>query len=152
MTAERSSGVPTTVWAMTTVTVTDTIDAPAAKVWPIVSDFGGLNKIMRGIDSWRTEGEGLGMDRFIGMGGGEVVERLTWLDPAAYSFSYSILSGPLPFTRYVATVRLSDNGATTGIVWEGNFTPTGASEEETTKLANGIYTSIIKSVKRAVAA
>lgn len=137
---------------MTKVTVTDTIDAPAAKVWPVISDFGGIDKIMRGIEGFRTEGQGIGMDRFIAMGGGEVVERLTWLDDEAHSFSYTILSGPLPFERYVATVRLTDLGASTGVVWEGNFTPAGASEEETVQMANGIYAGAIKAVKRAVVA
>jgi Polyketide cyclase / dehydrase and lipid transport len=133
---------------MTTVTVTDTFDHPAATVWPVVSDFGGIHKYMRGMEPPTVEGTGLGQDRVITMGGGAVVERLTWCDPDAMAFSYTILSSPLPFTRYVATVKLSPQGDRTGIEWQGNFEPDGVSEEEASTMAHGIYTGAIKGFKK----
>ncbi|MDH4146655.1 MAG: SRPBCC family protein [Acidimicrobiia bacterium] len=136
---------------MTVVTVSDTFDAPIDRVWPMVSDFGGIEKYMRGIDSLSTEGSGLGMDRIIGMGEGAVVERLTWLDDAAHSYSYTIVSGDgLPFDRYVATVKLAANGDRTDIVWEGNFAPKSGQEEAAPKLARAIYTGGIKGYKAAL--
>lgn len=135
---------------MTTVTVTDTFDHPAEKVWPIVSDFGGIHKYMRGLDGTRVEGSGLGQDRFLPMAGGEVVERLTWCDADAYAFSYTILSGPLPFDRYVATVKLTPKGTSCDIEWQGNFEPKDGAEEEATKLANAIYSGGIKGYKKAL--
>ncbi len=135
-----------------TVTVKDSIDAPASVVWPVISDFGGLDKLVRGIERFRTEGDGLGMQRYIDMGGGEIVERLTWLDNESMTFSYTMLTSPFPFERYVATVRLIDEGTTTGVTWQGVFAvPAGADEAEAAQMASAVYSHGIESVKRAVA-
>ncbi|MFN0026035.1 MAG: SRPBCC family protein [Acidimicrobiales bacterium] len=135
---------------MTQVTVTDSFDHSAAAVWPVVSDFGGLHKYMRGMEPYPVVGSGIGQDRSLPMAGGEVVERLTWLDNDAMAFSYTIISGPLPFERYVATVKLSADGARTGIEWQGNFEPAGVTEEEASTLANKIYAGAIKGFKKAL--
>jgi uncharacterized protein YndB with AHSA1/START domain len=135
---------------MTTVTVTDTFDAPAERVWPMISDFGGIEKYMRGIDSLRMEGEGLGADRVIGLAGGVVVERLTWLDPEALAYSYTIISGPIPVDRYVATVKLTPEGQRCAIEWTGHFEPDGVTLEEAQKFVRGIYTGGIKGYKKAL--
>jgi hypothetical protein len=137
---------------MTTVTVTDTFDHPAERVWPVVSDFGGIHKYMRGMEPAVVHGSGLGQDRILAMAGGEIVERLTWLDADAMAFSYTIISGPLPLARYVATVKLTANGDTTDIEWQGNFEPDGIPEAEGEAMANGIYTGAIKGFKKHLAA
>ena len=133
---------------MTTVTVTDTFDHPVDKVWPAVSDFGGIHKYMRGMEPAEVKGEGIGQDRALAMPVGTVVERLTWLDPAATAFSYTILSGPLPFDRYVATVKLTARGDKTDIEWQGNFEVIGIPEDEGAKMADGIYAGAIKGYKK----
>ena len=134
---------------MTTVTVQERFDQPIDEVWPVVSDFGGISKYFKGIEC-TSEGTGLGSDRFIAMGGGTVVERLTWLDDDDHSLSYTILSGPLPFARYVASIRLSPDGSGTLATWQGTFEPAGVSEEEAAKVANGIYSGGLKAYKAAV--
>lgn len=136
---------------MSTVTVNDTFDHPADKVWPIVSDFGGIHKYMRGLEMADVRGSGLGQDRALVMGPDTIVERLTWLDPQAMAYSYTIVSGPLPFERYVSTVKLTADGDRTHIEWQGNFEPAGVSEEEASKMVNGIYTGGIKGFKKALA-
>lgn len=137
---------------MTTVTVTDTFDHPADKVWPVVSDFAGIHQYMRGLEPAEVRGSGLGQDRVLAMPGGSVVERLTWFDPAALAYSYTIIEGPLPFDRYVATVKLTADGERTHIEWQGNFVPAGgATEEEASKVVNGIYTGGIKGFKKFLA-
>lgn len=136
---------------MTTVTVSDTFDHPADQVWPVVSDFGGIHKYMRGMEPAEVQGTGLGQDRILAMPAGPVAERLTWCDAEAKSFSYTILSGPLPFARYVATVKLTPRGDATDIVWEGNFEAVGVPEEEAVAMANGIYSGAIKGFKRFLA-
>jgi hypothetical protein len=136
---------------MTTVTVTDTFDHPADKVWPVVSDFGGIHKYMRGMEPAAVTGEGIGQDRVLAMPGGSVAERLTWLDHAATAFSYTILSGPLPFDRYVATVKLTPRGEQTDIEWQGNFEVVGVPEDEGMAMANGIYSGAIKGFKKFLA-
>ena len=136
---------------MTTVTVTDTFDAPVEQVWPHVSAFGDIDKYLRNLESVRVEGGGLGTDRCIGTPGGEIVERLTWLDDNTHQLSYTIVSGPIPVERYVATVKLSPQGERCGIEWVGCFEPTGMSVEEAEKNFSGVYNAIIRGVKRALA-
>ena len=136
---------------MTTVTVTDTFDHPAAQVWPVVSDFGGIHQYMRGMEPAVVHGTGLGQDRILVMPAGEVLERLTWLDPDALAFSYTIISSPLPFARYVATVKLTPKGDQTDIEWQGNFEVDGVPEEEGVTMANGIYSGAIKGFKKHLA-
>lgn len=137
---------------MTTVTVTDTFDHPVDKVWPLVSDFGGIHKYMRGMPETQVEGSGLGQDRVIDLPQGQVVERLTWLDNAAHSFSYTIITAPLPFRRYVATVKLTARGNQTDIEWQGNFDVEGVSVEDGEAMARGIYSGGIKGYKKALEA
>lgn len=136
---------------MTRVTVTDHFDQPVEQVWPIIADFGGIADLVPGIGSCRVEGTGIGQDRIMDLGGAvPVVERLTWFDADDHAFSYTILSGDMPFERYVATVRLRAEGTGTGVVWEGNFTPTIA-EEKTVRLATNLYSGLIAAVKAKLA-
>lgn len=135
---------------MTTVTVTDTFDAPVERVWPHVSAFGDIDKYLRNLESVRVEGRGLGTDRIIPAPGGEIVERLTWLDEGTHQLSYTIVSGPIPVERYVATVKLTAQGERCGIEWVGCFEPTGMSVEEAEKNFSGVYNAIIRGVKRAL--
>jgi carbon monoxide dehydrogenase subunit G len=136
---------------MTTVTVTDIIAAPIDDVWALLADFGGIARIMRGMDDVQVVGEGLGQDRVISLGGGaRVVERLTWHDPDAYAFSYTIVEGAgLPMQRYVATVRLSSQDSGTHVHWQGHFVVDG-DEADAVKLVEGIYRGGIKGTRRAL--
>lgn len=135
---------------MTRVTVTDRFDHPIEQVWPLVSDFGGIGKYLPGTEC-TCEGEGIGADRSLPMGGSVVVERLTWLDHEQHDLSYTILSpGPLPFARYVATIRLEADGDGTLATWEGTFEPAGAPEEKAANLARKIYTGGFKGYKAAL--
>lgn len=134
------------------VVVTDTVAAPIADVWRLASDFGGLDKIMDGIESLETEGEGVGMTRTIPMGGGQVVERLEELDGASYRTAYSIISAPLPFKDYYAIIQLSEADGGTEIEWSGSFEPDGVPAEKAEKLARGIYAGGINGFKKALGA
>jgi len=135
---------------MTTVTVQERFDQPVQEVWPLVADFGGIGKYLKGVEC-TVEGDGIGSERSIAMGGATIVERLTWFDPADHSLSYTILdAGPLPFSRYVATIRLQAEGAGTLATWEGHFEPSGVPEEEAAKVAHGIYSGGLKGYKKAL--
>ncbi len=138
---------------MTTVTVTETIAGPAAKVWALLSDFGGV-KVGGPIASVTVEGEGVGMVRTLGLGGGLVVERLDAYDPAAMTFGYSILNddSPLPVQGYAASVRIADLGdGTCRVDWSGNFEPRGVAEADAVDVVEGIYKGGIAGVRKAVA-
>lgn len=135
---------------MTTVTVQERFEQPIEEVWPLVSDFGGIGKYLKGVEC-TLEGTGIGSERSIGMPGGAVVERLIWLDPDNYDLGYTILeAGGLPFSRYVASIRLKPDGGGTLATWQGIFEPAGVSEEEASKIAHGIYSGGLKGYKKAL--
>ena len=62
---------------MTDVKVSETVAAPAAKVWELLGDFGGVTKWGGAMmQSCKVEGEGVGAVRRIGLPGGmEIAER-----------------------------------------------------------------------------
>lgn len=137
---------------MTTVTVTEDIEGAAADVWTALSDFGGI-KVGGPITSFEARGEGVGMVRTIGMGGGEVVERLDRHDADARVFAYSIVNDdcPLPVAGYSAEVTITDKGdGTCNVTWTGTFEPKGGSEAEASKVVEGIYRGGIAGARKAV--
>ena len=137
---------------MTTVTVSEDINGEAADVWALLSDFGGI-EVGGPVTSFEVEGEGVGMVRTIGMGGGTVVERLDRHDAGAKVFAYSIINDdcPLPVSGYSATVTITDGGdGTCHVNWEGTFEPKGASEADASKVVEGIYRGAIAGARKAL--
>ena len=135
---------------MTTVTVSEDINASADAVWAALSDFAGI-KVGGPITSFETTGSGVGMVRTIGMGGGTVVERLDRHDATARVFAYSILNedSPLPVSGYSATVVITDKGdGTCNVNWSGTFSAKGAPEADAIKVVEGIYRGGIKGARR----
>ena len=137
---------------MTTVTVSEDINADAAAVWAALSDFGGM-KVGGPITSFETKGSGVGMVRTIGMGGGKVVERLDRHDPAAMVYAYAIVNDdpPLPVAGYSSQVKITSKGAgMCHVHWTGTFEPRGASEADASKVVEGIYRGGIARVRKAL--
>jgi carbon monoxide dehydrogenase subunit G len=138
---------------MARVEVQDEIDAEVAKVWGLVADFGGVNRISPDIQSCEVEGSGVGAVRTINTSGVVIQERLEALDANTHTFSYSMLEGPIPFKNYLATVKVNEVSPNrTTINWAGTFEPAGVSEEQLKPLIEGIYRQLIAGIKRAVAA
>ena len=139
---------------MTEARVVKQINAPADAVWAQLSNFSSI-KAGGPIESVSYEGEGVGMVRTIGMGGGSVVERLEAHDDTSRSVTYSIINedSPLPFSNYSATVSISDNGdGTCEVDWTGTFDPRGMEEEQAVNVATGIYAGAIKGARIALGA
>jgi hypothetical protein len=121
------------------VTETGSFAAGPRQLWERVSDFGGIDRIMAGIESCETEGEGVGSRRSIPMAGGVVVETLDALDDEAMSLTYSIVESPLPFRDYSATMLVSGEGEGSMLTWSGTFVADGAPSEQAESLASAIY-------------
>lgn len=131
---------------MATAQVVKSVKAPVADVWAQLGNFAGV-QVGGPVESVDFEGEGVGMIRTIGMGGGQVVERLEEHNEAARRFTYAIINddSPLPFTGYAATVQLGDNGDnTTTVIWTGTFEPRGIPDADAVNIATGIYAGAIK--------
>jgi carbon monoxide dehydrogenase subunit G len=135
---------------MARVEVQDEIDAARDVVWKLVSDFGGVGRISPEVQSCEVDGDGIGAIRTINTSGIVIRERLEGLDGKTYTFSYSMLEGPIPFRDYLAHVTLSEAGPNrTRIRWAGSFEPIGMPAEQLEQLVQGIYRGLIAGVKKA---
>jgi len=137
---------------MSEVHVSESVAAPAARVWEVLGDFGGVLKwggaMLR---SCTVEGSGVGAVRRIGLpDGGQIAERCEAYDAAGRSLSYSIVGkSPIPIKDYFSTVKVVDEGPNACRVdWRGTFEPDGVAEERAQRMVRGIYTGGIAGARK----
>jgi hypothetical protein len=80
--------------------------------------------------------------------GETIIERLERVDNTARTYSYSILKAPFKITNYLATIRVEakDGGNSSSVEWSGIFTSNGMSDEEASKLFQGIFDDGLKAL------
>lgn len=127
------------------VLVEKTVDLPRKKLFDLLVQFGGLEKILPDmIASLELTGSGIGALRTVKLkNGGTVVERL---DAAAGDcfFVYTIThNDAMPFTNYCAVVTLEDAGNKTLARWGSNWDANGASEEEIKPMLHNLYGALL---------
>ena len=133
---------------MTKIFVSAVIDAPIERVWAKVRDFNNLPEWHPKFSRSHIE-DGLPSDRIgcirnfdIAGGGGTIRERLLTLSDIQHTFTYCILTSPLPVEGYVATLKLypvTVGNRTVG-VWTAEFTVTGGKEADVVDaVANGTF-------------
>lgn len=126
---------------MASIVVERTLEAPTAKVWELVKDFGNVGWIPGAGDGVKLEGSGVGMTRVMqSPEGGEIRETLVALDEAGQSATYTIGEGiPFPVSSYRATMTVTDDGGQGRIAWSCEFEPKGAPAEDAGKAIEGMY-------------
>jgi hypothetical protein len=133
------------------VTRSGSFTASPDQVWALVSDFGGIDRIMDAVESCEVEGEGVGSRRTIPMGGGAVVESLDELDHETMTLTYSIVESPLPFKDYSATMVVApEGGGGSTLTWTGTFLADGIAVEKAEHLAGSIYAGGIAGFRAAL--
>jgi hypothetical protein len=135
---------------MASVKVVDSLPANAGRVWELLRDFGGIHRIADGIESCKVEGEGVGAVRTLQLAGGlSLQERLEAFDDEGRSLRYAIIGEhPLPLDDYLSTVSVVPEGdERCTIDWSGTFQPKG-SEEQVTRMVEGIYRGGIKGIRK----
>jgi len=125
---------------MSVVVETASFAVPASRLWALVSDFGAIDEIMEGIDECVLEGDGVGAIRKVTTTNGEIVESLDVLDHEKMTLVYSIVSGPMPFKDYSATMIVTaDSNDSCSLAWTGSFDASGVPAEKADRIASGIY-------------
>lgn len=125
------------------------LPVPADTVWSLVGNFNGLPEWHPAIDSSEIETEGGAKTRTLKLADGSTItERLEESDDSARSYTYSIVSGPIPVSNYTATIKVepSDQGCT--VSWSSDFQASGASEDEAVRAIRGIYEAGLENLKR----
>ncbi|NLP62714.1 SRPBCC family protein [Paraburkholderia sacchari] len=112
----------------------------ADSVWQLIGGFNSLPDWLPYIPSSELS-EGGRVRHLANPDGETIVERLEAFDNRARSYTYSILEAPFPVTEYRSTlqVREIDGGHAAQVDWSGEFTPSGVSDEEASRLFEGIY-------------
>jgi Polyketide cyclase / dehydrase and lipid transport len=72
-------------------------------------------------------------------GGGTLVEGLESVDNTNHTYTYTILSGPLPVTNYHSTISVSPDPKGSSLKWIGTYDAKGAPDADAKKVIDGIY-------------
>jgi hypothetical protein len=118
------------------VTMTSSISPEA--LWKKVGDFCGIASWHPAIEKCVLSPDG--KQRTLSLkGGGTIVEALESWDDAKHSYSYTILSGPLPVANYHSTISVSADPKGSALKWMGTFDAKGVPDADAKKTFDGIY-------------
>lgn len=120
------------------------VDAPVGEVWSTVRAFDGLQDWHPAVESTTMRGspEQVGTVRVLHLkGGGDIEERLTYLDDQARTLIYQILESPLPVTNYESYISATATGGSrTVVIWGSTFdAKPGVSKAKAKETIEGIY-------------
>jgi hypothetical protein len=68
------------------------------------------------------------------------------MDAAGRSYTYSIVSAPLPVANYTSTISVVVDGAGSAVTWAGKYDAKGASDADAKKTIDGVYDSGLKAL------
>ena len=125
---------------MLTVTAEHVFALPIVDLWAILGDFGQTGKWSgRPPEACVQEGGGIGALRTLTIADGRmIVDRLE--AQGDHSYTYSVVSGPLPYKSYRATMAVEAvDATTTRFRWTGEFEPAGISDEQAITFTQNIY-------------
>jgi carbon monoxide dehydrogenase subunit G len=119
-----------------------TIDKPAAAVWAVAGDFGGIGDWMPGIESCVVDGD----DRILKMMGMEITERLERRDDDAREIVYGIAGGVPGVANHKATIIVVPDGAGSLVTWDVEVEP-----DEMTDMMRDIYQQSLQALQQHLA-
>jgi len=125
------------------VTVKSTMSPDA--VWKKIGDFCGIKAWIPAVAGCVISPDG--KQRTVSLkGGGDVVESLDNWSDAKRSYTYSIITGPLPVSDYHSTLSVLADGSGSAVNWHSTYQAKGKSDAEVQKLMDGIYLDGAKSL------
>src|SRR5208282_1242832 len=119
------------------VTVASTLSPDA--LWKKVGDFCGIAAWHPAIAGCKLTDGGKRRILTLKDGGGSIVERLTKHDDARHSYSYKIISSPLPVADYHSTISVTSAKDGSDFHWSGKYLAKGTSAADAKKTIDGIY-------------
>ena len=144
---------------MVKVYVSSVMDAPIAKVWPFIRDFGGIGKFGPIVKHCEIEdglpGDKLGCIRAIHThDGGLLRERLVGLSDVDHVVKYEIIESPLGVTDYLGIMRATTvtDGDRTFVEWSVAFNCAPGREAELhAMIQDGVFAPGLQNIKKLVA-
>ncbi|GAN77008.1 SRPBCC family protein [Acidisphaera rubrifaciens] len=124
-------------WALTTSYHATSTMTPA-DMWAKVGDFCGIGNWLPPVQKCTLSADG--KQRTLSLkGGGEVVEALVSRNDKKRTYTYRILSSPLPVEDYRSTIHVVAKGSGSEVIWSGTYKAKGASDADAEKTIAGIY-------------
>jgi len=125
------------------VTMTSSMSPDA--LWKKVGDFCGIDTWHPAIEKCVLSADG--KQRTLSVkGGGTVVEALEKWDDANRSYTYTILSGPLPVANYHSTISVGADPKGSALKWMGKYDAKGVPDADSKKTMDGVYEAGAKSL------
>jgi hypothetical protein len=107
-------------------------------LWEKVGDFCGISKWHPAVEKCELSNDG--KTRTLSLkGGGTIVEHLVKWDTRHHSYTYTIVSSPLPVSHYFSTIKVVKDKDGSTLEWSGHYRAKGASDAESKKTIDGIY-------------
>ena len=115
--------------------------------WKKIGDFCGIATWHPAVEKCVLSDDG--KKRTLSLkGGGTIVETLVGWDDNARSYTYEIVSSPLPVSDYVSTIKVLPEGTGSSIVWTGNYKAKGASDADAKSTIDGIYKAGVDAIAK----
>lgn len=134
------------------ITVTRRFVATVDDVWDLIGGWNTLPAWHPDVVASDVEGDGL-LRRVQLADATEILERLEAFDRAARSYTYIIVSSPLPLSSYRSRIHVEEatSGAPeAGVVasWSTEFTAVGVSDEEVSQMLRAFYGAGLDNAER----
>ncbi len=117
----------------------------ADALWAKVGDFCGIGKWHPAVAKCELSADGKKRTLTL-KGGGTIVESLVKMDAAGRSYTYSIVSSPLPVANYTSTISVAADGTGSIVTWVGKYDAKGASDADAKKAIDGVYDAGLKAL------
>ena len=124
------------------------IQASPEVVWATLADFAGIQKWAKGIN--QSDGSNIqgGSRKLTTVRGDTFVEKLELLDEEDMTLCYSIVSGPLPVTDYLAKQRVTGSGNKTMVHWVCTCEADGVPEEKVLPIIEAVVNGGLAALKQ----
>jgi hypothetical protein len=126
------------------VTMTSSMSPDA--LWKKVGDFCGISSWHPAFPKCMLSADGKQRTLSIAGDGGTILEGLESLDAAKHSYTYVILSGPLPVANYRSTISVSPDSNGSSVTWVGKYDAKGVSDADAKKTIDGAYEAGLKAL------
>jgi hypothetical protein len=127
------------------------VAAPPDEAWAAIGTFCAIGDWHPAIEKCALSNQGKDTLRTLSLkGGGTIVEKLVKWEPKKRSYTYAIVSSPLPVADYISTVSVKAKGQGSRLVWKGRFKPIG-DEAKAKETVAGIYTAGLDGIAKKAA-
>ncbi|TXN15775.1 SRPBCC family protein [Methylobacterium sp. WL122] len=129
------------------VTKTTMVAASPDAVWKTIGGFCGIGGWHPVVETCALSKNGGKEQRTLHLkGGGLLVEQEQARDDKKMSYTYTIMSGPLPVEDYKSTIMVEKEGSGSKVTWTGSFKAKGAPDDKAKEAISGVYDAGLKGI------